>query len=236
MKFSFIVPALNEEKCIGNCLTSLVNQTKKPDEIVVVDNGCTDRTAKIARAFGVKVVHEKKKGISHARNKGARVASGDVLCFVDADGVVSENWLKEAGENFKKPCIKAVVGLNVFTHRQIPKALWYNTYTATAYSSLVLLNFLTERLFLAGNNFAIRTAIFKKLGGFDPIVSEDYFLSEKFWKLKSHKGMFNPNMVIKYSSRGFDAAGYLKTISVWMKSAKKKLPQETYSFKSKTFL
>ena len=236
MKFSVIIPALNEEKIIGNCLTSLANQKKTPYEIIVVDNGCSDKTVRIASAFGAKVVQEKKKGISHARNKGAKTATGDILCFVDADGVVADDWLFEAYKEFRKKNIKAAVGLNVFTHKNVPKLLWYNTYTATAYSSLMLLNFLTDRLFLAGNNFAIRREVFEKLGGFPPFVSEDYFLSEKFWKLPKHKGVFNPKMVIKYSSRGFDTAGYLRTITCWMKSVKERFPHEKYSFKSKIFL
>jgi glycosyltransferase involved in cell wall biosynthesis len=236
LKFSAIVPAYNEEKIIGNCLTSLKNQTRPFDEIIVVNNGCIDRTAKIAVAFGAKVVCEKKKGISYARNKGAKETTGDIICFIDSDGVVDEDWLRLAERGFKKRGVKAVVGFNVFSHKKIAKALWYNTYTATAYSSLILLNLLTERLFLAGNNFAIRKDVFWKLGGFDPVVGEDYFLSEKFWKLPSHKGIFNSKMVIKYSSRGFDAAGYLRTISCWMKSANSKIPQEKYDFKSKTFL
>src|SRR4030043_1595511 len=87
-KFSFIIPAFNEEKLIGECVESIKNQTEKADEIIVVDNNSLDLTSKIAKRLGCRVVKEEKQGISEARNRGAYLASGDVLCFVDADGVV----------------------------------------------------------------------------------------------------------------------------------------------------
>ena len=122
MRFSFIIPALNEEDYVEPCVRSIQGQTCKDYEIIVVDNGSTDRTAEIARQLGCKVVNEQKRGISHARNKGAKIAIGDILCFVDADGVVSNNWLKEAKKTLSNQEIKFAVGINIFSHRDRNKA------------------------------------------------------------------------------------------------------------------
>jgi glycosyltransferase involved in cell wall biosynthesis len=233
MKLSFIIPALNEEKIIGKCVSFITPQLSTGDEVIVVDNGCSDRTVKIAKVLGAKVVPESKKGISHARNKGASVAAGDILCFIDADGVVSEDWVKQAKKGFASREVQAVVGLNVFTHERPAKYLLYNSYTVISHSGLFLYKMIAGKTFLTGNNLAIRKSAFDKLGGFDPVVAEDAWLSKKFWKLKHKKAVFNPKMVVKYSSRGFDAAGYYKTINLWIKSALKPVSQDNYNFENK---
>ena len=233
MNFSFIIPALNEEKLIAKCISFITPQLSKDDEVILVDNGCTDKTVKIAKVLGAKVVKEQKKGISHARNKGAKVARGDILCFVDADGVVSEDWVKQAKKGFKSRQVQAVVGLNIFSHTKASKYLLYNSYTVLGYSGLILYKLFSGKTFLSGNNFAIRKETFEKLGGFDPVIGEDMWLSKKFWKLKHKKAIFNPLMLIKYSSRGFDEAGYYKTLSLWLKSSIKLLPQDKYNYKNK---
>lgn len=233
MKFSFIIPALNEEKFIGKCVSFIVPQLGDEDEVIVVDNGSIDRTAEIAKVLGARVIKERKKGISHARNAGAKAAKGDVLCFIDADGVVGESWLAQTRKSFKSREIQAVVGLNVFTHDRPSKYLLYNSYTVIGYSGMLLYRLVSGKTFLAGNNCAIRKNTFEKLGGFEPVVSEDYWLSKKFWKLKHKKAVFNPKMVIKYSSRGFEASGYYKTLSLWIRSSISEVPQENYDYKNK---
>lgn len=115
--FSFIIPALNEENLIAGCIKSIKRQKKVVDEIIVVDNGCVDSTVAIARELDCKVVKEGERGIANAKNRGAQIANGDVLCFIDADGVVSPNWLKEARDVLQDPKTDAVVGINFFLTR-----------------------------------------------------------------------------------------------------------------------
>ena len=64
MKVSVVIPVYNEKKRIKKCLDSLLSQSEKPDEIIVVDNNSTDSTVSIVRKYkGVNLVHEKKQGI-----------------------------------------------------------------------------------------------------------------------------------------------------------------------------
>lgn len=118
MKISVIIPVYNEEKYIKKCLDSLKNQIIKPDEIIVVDNNCTDKTLKIVKKFSnklpIKIASEKKQGMIFARNKGFNIASGDILARCDADSILPSNWIKKIKENFAKENIDGLTGPVIF--------------------------------------------------------------------------------------------------------------------------
>lgn len=101
MKLSFVIPAWNEEKLLGGCLTSIasaVERNNRPDfesEIIVVDNNSTDATAEIATRAGAQVVFEPVNQIARARNRGAEAATGDWLVFIDADCELSAGLLRD---------------------------------------------------------------------------------------------------------------------------------------------
>lgn len=230
MKFSFIIPVLNEEDYIEPCIRSILKQSVIPYEIIIVDNGCKDKTVEIARKLACQVVRENKKGISYARNKGARQAKGDIYCFMDADGILKEGWLSEAKKVLSNKKVDAVSGLNIFTSKKTIKLIWYNSYTLIAYSIIFFLNLIFGKSFLAGNNFTIRGKTFWKLGGFEPVIGEDYWFSRKFSKF-NYKSILNLKMTIYYSSRRFISKGYLKTIIFWIIDTLKKIPQTNYSLK-----
>lgn len=93
-KVSVIVPAHEEESQISETLKSLLKQSFKKYEIIVVANGCTDKTATIARQFPkVRVYGTKKRGIGFACNYGAKKAIGDIFVFVEADTTLPKNTL-----------------------------------------------------------------------------------------------------------------------------------------------
>jgi glycosyltransferase involved in cell wall biosynthesis len=91
---SVVVPAYNEERWIGECLTSLADQTHPDYEVIVVDDGSTDATAEIAARFGVRLVRGKHRGAGAARDTGARVADAEILAFLDADEIYAPDFLE----------------------------------------------------------------------------------------------------------------------------------------------
>src|SRR3990167_4182565 len=98
-KVSLIIPAYNEEEVIGNCLKSLLKQTFKPLEIIVVDDGSTDNTISIVKNCQLPTVNcqlfcQKHLGPGSARNLGASKAKGEILIFVDADMTFDKNFVK----------------------------------------------------------------------------------------------------------------------------------------------
>lgn len=98
---SVIIPVYNEEKYIASCLRSLVEQTRKPSEIIIINDGSTDNSKiKIQNAkiqFKIKnltILSQTHQGPGTARNFGAKHAIGKILVFVDADMRYDKNYLK----------------------------------------------------------------------------------------------------------------------------------------------
>lgn len=91
-----VIPALNEERVIGDCLQALASQSYPADrfEVVVVDNGSTDQTAAVARGAGAKVLHAARPSAYVARNVAIRETHGHYLAFTDADCVPDVRWIE----------------------------------------------------------------------------------------------------------------------------------------------
>ncbi len=92
---SVIIPAYNEENVISECLSSITKQIYKPLEIIVVDDGSTDRTLKIAKEFKVKILTQNHKGPGVARNLAAAHAKGEILVFVDSDMTFEKDFITD---------------------------------------------------------------------------------------------------------------------------------------------
>lgn len=96
-RISVIVPSYQHATTIGACLDSLLAQTRKIDEIIVVDDGSTDNTQQVLAPYlnrGVRVITQENKGSNPARNVGHRASSGDLLMFCDADAVLRPDTIE----------------------------------------------------------------------------------------------------------------------------------------------
>lgn len=89
LRLSVVVPTLDEAPCIATVLEGLLVQDGV-DELLVVDGGSTDGTVAIVEGLGVTLHHQRSRGLGHGLHEAFAVASGDVLCVVDADG--SHDW------------------------------------------------------------------------------------------------------------------------------------------------
>jgi glycosyltransferase involved in cell wall biosynthesis len=112
VSISVIIPACNAERHLTICLQALRNSLVAPLEIIVVDDGSIDATAKIAAGFGAYVLETPKRmGPAAARNLGARKATGDVLFFLDSDVCVKPDTLQKIRERFEQDAeLAAVIG------------------------------------------------------------------------------------------------------------------------------
>jgi glycosyltransferase involved in cell wall biosynthesis len=178
---SFIIPAHNEEPYIGACVSSVHESARalgQPFEVIVVDDGSTDRTAEIAADHGAKVLKVACRQIAAARNVGAREARGGLLFFVDADTFANPRALRACVQALQRG---AVGGGCVFTFDgRLP--IW----SRLLYPVAVIL---ARSLKLMGGCFLFCTRdAFDAIGGFD----ERYFAGEDaaFVRALKRRGRF----------------------------------------------
>lgn len=110
MTISVVIPAYNEEKYIPATLASIKKLTRKPDEVIIIDGGSTDRTREMAQKHGARVITVAHRGIGFARQKGLEAASGDIIAFTDSDTVVPPDWLSKIEETLSHPGVVATYG------------------------------------------------------------------------------------------------------------------------------
>ena len=101
-RISVVIPAYNEAASIGPCLASLLRQTWRDVELIVVDDGSTDATRDIAGRYPVQLLAADHRGPAAARNLGARTASGEILVFVDADMHFDPAFLERLTEPIRR--------------------------------------------------------------------------------------------------------------------------------------
>lgn len=174
LSIAAVVPAYNAEKWIGRAIESVLNQTARPAEIVVVDDGSTDDTARVVGEYGaaVRYVYQHNSGPAVARNKGISEATAEWIAFLDAD----DEWLPHKIESQMRVLEK---------HRDI---MWCTTAFEDTDGEDTLPSLLPEELkqqldrhgslpyFMASikgmrigtPGFIIHRSVLNEVGGFDP--------------------------------------------------------------------
>ncbi len=207
-KLSVIIPTLNEERHVGALLSDLRAQTRKPDEVIVVDAGSTDGTVPVVRRFPFAQLLEGMPPVACGRNLGGRSATGDVLIFLDADVRLLESFLEGFLGEFENR------GLDVGCPLYVPYRSTPAIEAFHAIFNLVMRAVQGTRPSGAGHCMAIRRDVFQESRGFDPglrfddielirrlskgrrfgIVEERVFVSDRRYR---EQGVVR--MILKYS-------------------------------------
>ncbi len=181
MKISLITTILNEENSITEFLESIKKQSKKPNEVIIVDGGSTDSTVDKIKNF-----KERNKKInirllvkvgnrSIGRNEAIKKSKNEIVVIADAGTILEKNWLKNISSPFKKKNVDVVAGYyegrakNIFQKCLIPYVL-------------VMPDRVSKNNFLpATRSMAIRKNIWKKIGKFNELLShnEDYEFAKR---------------------------------------------------------
>ena len=106
-ELSVIVPVYNVEKCLEKCIESILNQTFKNYELILVDDGSPDNSGKICDEYAkkyskIRVIHKKNGGLSQARNVGISVSKGEYLSFIDSDDYIASDMFEFLMKNLKE--------------------------------------------------------------------------------------------------------------------------------------
>lgn len=121
-KVSVIVPVFNVDEYLGECLDSIVKQTELPYEVLLIDDGSTDRSLEICQQYAtrhkfVNVIHTDNHGVSHARNIGISKAQGDWILFIDGDDVVDRNLISDFSPHLNTENDIAIFGFTYFSEK-----------------------------------------------------------------------------------------------------------------------
>jgi glycosyltransferase involved in cell wall biosynthesis len=207
---SLVIPALNEEKYIKDCLDSVISSGANFLEIIVVDNGSTDKTKEIVESYNnIRIVREEKKGVMFARQRGVDETKGEIVAFIDADTKMIPGWYEQIIDKFSKDLI--LVSLsgpyiyeNISLYTRILVFIFYYlillpVYYALGYTAIF-------------GNFAIRRSVLEKMGGLNTDIV--FYGDDTDTVQRAHKfgkTVFSLNFKIKTSPRRFEQEGIVFT-------------------------
>lgn len=166
---SFIIPAFNEENCIRDSIRAIKdNSPTHSYQIVVVDNGSTDRTSEIVRSENVSLVRISKCTVASARNKGVTVSKGKILVFIDADVLLTRAWKDEMKKTvdrlLRNPLHITGSRCNVADERNWISRFWF---VRMSYEKPNYIN---------SGHLITTSKLFQDIGGFNSVLNtaEDY--------------------------------------------------------------
>lgn len=201
-RLSVVISSRDRARELAGCLRSLVPERSEIHEIIVADDGSVDDTAAVAAAAGCAVVRlPTRGGICVARNAGAARATGEILAFIDDDTEVEPGWAATLLRAFADG--PALVGGGILAPPPESLAARYRGHYE-AHDVQGRSGFLP---FICGANFAIRTEVFRNLGGFDEELpaSEDLDLSFRV-QLAGYKVSYAPDAALVHWPRASMAA------------------------------
>jgi len=211
---SVIVPMYNEEQNVDECILSLLNVDYPTKEIIIVDDGSSDRTAEVVAKHSVRLIRlGKNMGPSAARNEGIKAAKGDFIAFTDGDCIVDKFWLKKLIRNYTNPRVGGVGG--PFRN---PESGYFSNYI-----NLAVLDFLSREKLLSTGNASFRAEILRRIGGFDSSfrTEEDDEISIRV-KKAGYDLVIEPEAVVWHKSGFLDFikwnfGGGINRIDIWFK-------------------
>jgi len=194
MKVSLICPTYNEKGSVEGLIKSMLNQSKKPDEMIFVDSFSKDGTAEIIKKYSKKNKEinliQKKSNISEARNIAIKNAKNQIIACTDASSILDKNWLEKITEPFKDKSVDVVSG----GYKAISKGGIEDYLVMLTVKPMEEWD---EKTFLpSGRSIAFRKKAWKAVGGYPEklYTGEDTLfdlrLKEKGFKFKLQKSAF----------------------------------------------
>lgn len=140
---SVIIPAYNAEKYLGFCLDTVIAQTHKKLEIIVINDGSKDNTGKICDEYAekdsrIRVIHQENHGVAFARNVGLDEAAGEYIAFIDSDDYVKSNYIEVLLKTCTENCSNITICKSIDTYKRELFDLPVS-YNARTYESMFLL-------------------------------------------------------------------------------------------------
>src|SRR5918996_2311687 len=200
-RISVVVCSYNGARTIGECLESLAALEYPDYEVIVIDDGSTDATRAIARAFDVRLLSTPNRGLSAARNSGLALATGEIVAYIDDDPHADPHWLSYLAAMFLTTDHVGVGGPNVPPPGDGPVA---HAVAASPGGPVHVLLSDREAEHLPGCNMAFRRSALEAIGGFDPRFRTAGDDVDVCWRLRDAGGTlgFSPAALVWHHRRG----------------------------------
>ncbi len=216
---SIIIPTLNEEKFLPNLLASLVTQTEKPFEVIIVDGKSRDGTVAGAESFKrklpIRIMACDRANVSMQRNKGAAAARGEWLVFVDADSILLPYALRRLAE-----FIQAEMPRFVTSWGKPDSEVVQDSLSTLLYNMVLEGGLLFHKQLSPGPFTAIARSAFEAIGGYDESLefAEDQNLSQRLADQGTPLLIIRETLFI-WSMRRFRQQGRIRSAQVYIRSA-----------------
>jgi GT2 family glycosyltransferase len=208
-KVSVVVCVYNGERTMDDCLASLEKLNYPNYEVIVINDGSTDKTRQIAESYDtIRLINQENQGLSAARNIGIRAAAGEIIAFTDADCMVDPDWLTYLVARFQSSEFGAVGGPNLPPPDDSLVASCVAV-SPGAPAHVLLDDEVAEHI--PGCNMAFRREALEAISGFDPIFRAAGDDVDLCWRLQN-KGYtigFSPAAVVWHFRRN-TVRDYLK--------------------------
>jgi glycosyltransferase involved in cell wall biosynthesis len=207
MKVSVVIPAYNAESTIGQAVEQSFAQARQPLEIevIVVDDGSKDDTAKVAESAGATVIRQENAGPAAARNRGWESATGQVICFTDSDCIPVADWLENLLDGFNESQVGAVAGSYEIANTNSWLARWVHREIVERHRKMP--GFIRA---FGSYNLAIPRYVLRATGGFNPTYRQasgedndfSYRIIKEGWRIafrpQAKVAHYHPEKVWKY--------------------------------------
>jgi glycosyltransferase involved in cell wall biosynthesis len=201
-----VIPCLDDAAFLDTCLDALAHQTRRPDEVLVVDNGSTDASRAVARSYGATLAVQRRRGIWPAAARGYDLASrtADVIARLDADSVPPRDWVERVAAAFEAdPGLDALTGAaRFYGGSPLAHFLGEHYYIGAMYTVLTPA-FGHAPVF--GSNFAMRAGLWRRVRPYvaadDPVIHDDLDLSIRF--PRGTRVVYDPTLTMPVSARPF---------------------------------
>lgn len=173
LRVSVVIPTYNHARFLAQAIESALGQTLRPFEVIVVDDGSTDDSARILSRYAdrIQVIRQTNQGVATARNAGAAVASGDLLAFLDADDVWLPGKLEKQAQRFQADPELGLVHCGFEEIDEKGRRLRSHLNGLEGWVADEMLLFRRPVILGGGSAVALPRTVFHEVGGFDPRLS-----------------------------------------------------------------
>lgn len=216
MRVTVAIPNYNGVSYVGDAIESVLRQTRQPDEILIVDDGSTDRSVDVITKYPVRLVrHRTNFGLAVARNSALAQAEGDILVYIDVDAVADPDLLISLLPAYEEASVGGAGGQGIEVNVKTVADRWRRAHAGQSHGAHE-----KDVEYLYGLCMSYRTYVLRQVGGFDESFSTNAEDMDVGFRVRAagYRLRYIPDARV-YHQRQDDAASLRRTMRQWYAAA-----------------